>query len=189
MSVLFYIMGASGSGKDTLLDATLENLGQSESGQASMPRQVQRYITRDAEAGGEAHYAVSAAEFSALLAEGKFCMHWEAHGLSYGIPSEIAGWLASGHNVLVNGSRAYLPQARQVFPDLVAVLIEISAETQRARLEARKREAGDALEKRLSRKFSMDASGEGLFVINNEQPLQDSVDQLCALITGSAKPG
>jgi len=187
MGVLFYIMGASGSGKDTLLDAALAQLDQSDTGRALLPRRVERFITRDAAAGGEAHHAVSNDDFSRMLDAGKFCMHWEAHGLSYGIPAEISSWLASGHNVLVNGSRAYLPEARQVFPDLVAVLIEISAETQKSRLEARKRESSDAIEKRLSRKVSLDTNSEGLVVIDNEQALQESVDQLCALIAHSTQ--
>jgi len=103
---LFYLMGASGSGKDTLLDASLARLEASPDWRLHLPRRVQRYITRPADAGGETHHAVSEEQFTALVKEDRFCLLWQAHGLSYGIDREILDWLAAGDNVLVNGSRA-----------------------------------------------------------------------------------
>ncbi len=56
MSRLLYLMGASGSGKDSLLDALRQHL----------PTDVavaHRYITRPADAGAENHIALSETEF------------------------------------------------------------------------------------------------------------------------------
>lgn len=64
-------------------------------------------------------------------------MHWRANGLDYGIPRQVDQWLAAGRAVLVNGSRAYLPEARQRYPDLLAVLVEVKPEVLRQRLLAR----------------------------------------------------
>lgn len=186
MATLFYVMGVSGSGKDTLLDAAFARLSQQTEYSQLVPRRVQRYITRDADAGGEEHQAVSVAEFEELLQAGRFCMHWQAHGYQYGIPADIIDWLAEGSNVLLNGSRAYLADARQVMPALVPVLIDISVSTQKIRLENRQRESQEAIRARLARRVDLgdekNVSDAGIVVINNEQALDESVRQLCELI-------
>ncbi len=186
MATLFYVMGASGSGKDTLLDAALASLSRQPEHSQLVPRRVQRYITRAADAGGEQHRAVSTVEFEELLQSGKFCMHWQAHGLHYGIPAEIIEWIAGGSNVLLNGSRAYLAEAQTLLPGLVPVLIDISASTQKARLQNRQRESGDAIQARLQRRVDLGSEKSlrdaGIVVIDNEQALDDSVRQLCELI-------
>ena len=68
-------------------------------------------ITRAAEAGGEDFDSVSEAEFARMQAEGAFALHWQAHGLSYGIPKTEAAMLNRGHDLLFNGSRAALEAA------------------------------------------------------------------------------
>ena len=186
MATLFYIMGVSGSGKDTLLDAAFARLSQQPEHRRLLPRRAQRYITRDADAGGEEHQAVSVTEFEELLQAGRFCMNWQAHGFHYGIPVDIIDWLAEGSNVLLNGSRAYLADARQVMPDLVPVLIDVSASTQKKRLQNRQRESEQAIQARLARRVDLgddkNVSDAGIVVINNEQALDESVRQLCELI-------
>ena len=75
--MLVLVVGPSGAGKDTLLAAARRALSDD-------PRFhfVRRVITRAAEAGGEAHEAVTEAEFAAR----DFALLWQAHGLRYGIP-------------------------------------------------------------------------------------------------------
>ncbi len=111
---LIYLIGPSGSGKDSLLDAAREPLAQCDC------RIVRRVITRSAEAIGEAAHGVSAEQFATMQAQGAFALSWKANGLSYGIPIDIEQWLAAGQDVLVNGSRGYLPQARERYPELLA---------------------------------------------------------------------
>ena len=191
MATLFYLMGASGSGKDTLLGATLERLQQQPEHRALVPRLVQRAITRPADAGGEEHRSVDVEEFKSMRESGKFCMHWQAHGFHYGIPVEILEWVGAGQNVLVNGSRAYLPEAIKVIPGLVPVLIEVSVGTLKTRLQNRQRETDDAISARLSRRVDMGGEKEfaesGIVVINNEQELTESVRQFCALIVSRSE--
>ena len=47
---------------------------------------VRRMITRPANVGGEAFDAVTEQEFAQHVANQTFVLHWQAHGLRYGIP-------------------------------------------------------------------------------------------------------
>ncbi len=144
--VLFYVIGASGSGKDSLIRYARESLLD-----YSSVVFAHRYITRPHDAGGENHVALSEAEFNARLARNLFTLHWQSHGISYGIGCELNQWLTKGLNVIVNGSRAYLEQASRAYPELIPVLIEVSLNTLRSRLQARGRESESDIESRLLR--------------------------------------
>ncbi|MEQ1668023.1 MAG: phosphonate metabolism protein/1,5-bisphosphokinase (PRPP-forming) PhnN [Sulfuriferula sp.] len=144
--VLLYVIGPSGSGKDSLMRAARAALA----GDANVIF-AHRYITRAADAGGENHIALSDQEFDARLAQGLFAMHWHSHGLRYGLGCELNHWLAKGLTVVVNGSRAYLDQAVSKYPEIKPVLIDVTNEILRARLQARGRESITSIEARLDR--------------------------------------
>ena len=86
MGKLIWLMGPSGSGKDSLL----AELRLREQTQLLV---AHRYITRDASAGSENHIALSEQEF--LPARGKtlLALSWHANGLYYGVGVEIDLWL------------------------------------------------------------------------------------------------
>ena len=100
--ILFYIVGASGVGKDTLMSGALERLTET-----SRFKKARRVITRPPEP-TEDHEAVSPEEFERRRDAGDFILWWQAHGLSYGLPSSIAVDLDQGTHVIANGSRAAL---------------------------------------------------------------------------------
>ena len=123
---LIYLMGASGSGKDTLLRLLRAQL------RADEPVIVaHRYITRDSGASEDA-LRLSEDEFSRREALGGFALRWSSHGLRYGIGVEMDAWLAGGAAVIVNGSRAHLPQAHARYPALTAVEIRVDPRCWRA---------------------------------------------------------
>jgi ribose 1,5-bisphosphokinase len=194
---LIYLMGPSGSGKDSLLNAVRERLTDegvlnvASEDQAiaqrstSVCRIARRVITRSAEAVGEDAVAVALAEFEQVEAAGAFALSWRANGLAYGIPRQIDDWLAAGENVLVNGSRAYLSQARQRYPDLVAVLLRVDGAVLRERLLARGREAPAQIEERLARNALFDEAVtdlDDMHVLDNSSHFERAVDKLLALI-------
>lgn len=145
-SQLFYVVGASGAGKDTLCDRAREAL----SGRVPL-HFAHRYITRDARAGGENHVALSHGEFCDRRRHGLFAMDWEGHGNRYGIGIEVDFWLRSGVSVVVNASRGYLDEAILRYPEMVVVQVEVSQEVQRERLLARGRETPMEIDERLRR--------------------------------------
>lgn len=174
MSRIFAIVGPSGVGKDTLMEAVA----------ARDPRVhlVRRVITRPTQAGGEAFEGVTEAEFETRRARADFALHWQAHGLRYGIPANIYADMARGHPVLFNGSRAMLGEASQVFADLTVVHITARREVLAARLAARGRESADQIARRLDRAELPLPGGLRVAEIDNSGALTDAVDALARLV-------
>ena len=184
---LIYLMGPSGSGKDSLLNAARERLAERNCVIA------RRVITRSAEAVGEDAIGVSPAEFDQQEAAGAFALSWRANGLAYGIPRQIDDWLAAGQDVLVNGSRGYLPKARERYPELLAILLQVDEAALRQRLQARGRESAEQIEARLARSRELQLpsakvvgdrdKGESQWLLNNSGPLDQTVTQLLQLLS------
>lgn len=174
---LVYVVGASGSGKDSLMQYARIQL-------AGDPRVVfaHRYITRAADAGGENHVALSPQEFEARRLAQLFALHWQSHGLCYGIGIEINQWLAKGITVVINGSRQYLPEAAKRYPELVPIEVAVGAAVLRQRLMARGRETVAQVEERLLRHAQLSRSCPGCLVVNNDESLPIGGDALVSLI-------
>lgn len=170
MSTVFAVVGPSGAGKDTLMEAA----------KAALPalHLVRRVITRPSAAGGEAFEGVTEAEFAARKAAGAFALDWQAHGLAYGIPvAEVAGPL-----VLFNGSRLALPLAEARFPGLVVVLVTAPVAVLAERLAARGRETATDIAARLTRAgFEMPPVRDLRVVQNDGTPAEGLARFLAAL--------
>jgi ribose 1,5-bisphosphokinase len=140
--MLVLVVGPSGAGKDTLLEAARQQLADD-----SRFRFVRRVITRPADAGGEAHEAVTAEEFTAR----EFALQWRAHGLSYGIPADA---IEGDATIVVNVSRTIVAEAARRFPVWV---IEVTAppDVLAARLASRRREDAVDVAARLSRSVAL----------------------------------
>jgi ribose 1,5-bisphosphokinase len=120
-------MGPSGSGKDSLLSA----LRQREHSQLLV---AHRYITRAANAGSENHIALSEQEFFTRAGQNLLALSWHANGFYYGVGIEIDLWLHAGFDVLVNGSRAHLPQAKARYEAaLLPICLQVSPDVLRSR--------------------------------------------------------
>jgi phosphonate metabolism protein PhnN/1,5-bisphosphokinase (PRPP-forming) len=134
--MLVLVVGPSGAGKDTLLNAARNALRDD-----ARVHFARRVITRPADPDGENHEPVTEAEFDAR----NFALSWAAHGLRYGISAvDIAPV------VVANVSRAVIAQAATHYPVQV---IEVTAprEVLAARLAARGRETAEDVTRRLGR--------------------------------------
>jgi ribose 1,5-bisphosphokinase len=181
---LVYIVGPSGSGKDSVIDYARSRLPA-----GSNVVFAQRTITRPATAGGENHVAASVPEFGQLLEAGAFAMHWRANDLCYGIGREIFEQLDSGKTVVVSGSRQHLPHARAAFPQLQVVLVTAAFETLKARLAARGREDATGIERRLNRAAALELmAGTDAFVIRNDGRLAEAGEKLLDFLAGRPAP-
>jgi len=163
MGRVIWLMGPSGSGKDSLLAALR---------QQTHPQLLvaHRYITRPASAGSENHIALSEPEFFTRAGQQLFALSWHANGYYYGVGLEIDLWLHAGFDVVVNGSRAHLPQAQARYAG--ALLPQ--------RLQRRGRENAREIDLRLERAARYTPSH--CPVLNNDGSLLQSVDNFLSLI-------
>jgi len=173
---LYYVMGPSGAGKDSVLGWVRAH------GVSHDVLCAHRYITRPADAGGENHVALSDAEFASRVRRGLFSLTWQAHGLNYGIGREVEHWLERGARVLVNGSRDAFPRACERFPSLQPVLITASRETMARRLVSRGRESSQDIAERLARCDAYRVPA-GALVIFNDGDLGEAGNALLGAIT------
>lgn len=165
---LIYVMGPSGAGKDSVLGWLRGALPP-----GSPVAWARRTITRAADAGGETHEPVDAAEFEALHAAGEFAMAWQANGLRYGIRRDQLAPAQQGRWVWVNGSRAYLDEALQRHPGMTVVHITAPAAVLEQRLLARGRETPEQIRARVARATAL-ASPKGAIEIVNDTTIEQA---------------
>lgn len=166
---LVVVVGPSGAGKDTLMAFAAGRLRD-----RSDVIFVRRVITRDGNAGGEDHDAVSKAEFERRLQSGGFAVSWEAHGLCYGIPAETVQQIAEGRVAVANGSRSALPHFRSAFPSLRVINVTARPEVLAARLEARGRESREEILRRLSRSTPTRFDDYDVVTIDNSGSIEEA---------------
>ncbi|HEY6430824.1 MAG TPA: phosphonate metabolism protein/1,5-bisphosphokinase (PRPP-forming) PhnN [Acetobacteraceae bacterium] len=169
------MVGPSGVGKDTLLNAARDAL-------SADPRFrfVRRTITRPADAGGEAHEAVTDAQFEARA----FALSWRAHGLRYGIPADITEDIKAGRVVVANVSRNAVADAAGRFPVRV---IEVHAPPAvlAARLAGRGREDAKDMAARLAREVRLPGS-VAVERVCNDGPRQQGAAQFIDALSRAA---
>lgn len=179
MANLFYVIGASGVGKDSVLRYARNNTPK------TFPTVfAHRYITRPANAGGENHIALTHKEFIDREKMGCFAMHWNSHNTCYGVGIEINQWLAKGISVVVNGSRGYLNRAASKYDELIPVLITADKIHLKQRLIERGRETMEEIEQRLLLGELLDKQTihPNLVRIENNSEIEDAGSQFLDLI-------
>jgi phosphonate metabolism protein PhnN/1,5-bisphosphokinase (PRPP-forming) len=169
---LFLIVGPSGAGKDSLIDAARAALG----ARFVFP---QRIITRLA-ASGEDHIPCDEATFAREETAGAFALSWRAHNLCYGIPASIAADLTAGRHVIVNVSRDIVETARGQFKPTRVIEVTAQPVLRAERLRRRGRELDADLEERLARERSVAADA----TIVNDGALEAAVGAFLAVLRG-----
>jgi phosphonate metabolism protein PhnN/1,5-bisphosphokinase (PRPP-forming) len=164
--MLVLVVGPSGAGKDSLLNAARAALRDD-------PRIAfaRRVITRPEDPDGEDHDPVTETEFAARA----FALSWSAHGLSYGIAS-----VDHAPVVVANVSRGVIAEAAARWPVRV---IEVTAppEVLAARLAARGRENAADVARRLRRTAAI-PEGVAVETVWNDATLAEGVDRFLAAL-------
>lgn len=170
--LLVLVVGPSGVGKDTLLDAARERLAQDN--QFCFPR---RCITRPAGTVGEVHIPVRPEDFGQMARQGAFLLSWKAHDLGYGIPRHVLEEVEAGKTVIVNVSRSVIEDACELVgrKNVRVVNIRASAEALRKRLEARGREDALDIERRLARASAYQVDGDYVVHVDNDADLETGI--------------
>ncbi|MFP1740120.1 ribose 1,5-bisphosphokinase [Lonsdalea quercina] len=182
MSRLIYLIGPSGAGKDSLLEAI----------RASSPKRLlvaHRYITRPASLSGENHVALTVDEFRQRRRHGLFALDWRAHDNHYAIGIEIDLWLERGLDVVVNGSRGYLKQAQRLYgSQLFPLCLAVSPPILRHRLLTRGRENTGQIEARMQRaqEEQRHVPSDCALLLNNG-PLPETLAQFWQLLSQTEK--
>jgi ribose 1,5-bisphosphokinase len=176
MGELFYVIGASGVGKDTLLNYVRQKIN------GNYPVIfAHRYITRAVD-GSENYVSLSREEFLLRREAGFFALWWMSHGNLYGIGPEINIWMEKGYSVVVNGSREYLPEAQTLYHDIKVIVIEASPQSILQRLRERGREAEDEIRSRIERAKSILINTENVITINNDGAIEQAGEKLLGAI-------
>lgn len=160
--VFIAVVGPSGAGKDTIMDHA--RLAFADDQRVHF---VRRVVTRPATAGAEDHDCLDEAGFLQAIDEGRFALHWQAHGLSYGLPTSMNDDLERGCVVIANVSRKALSQIRQTYPTSSIIQISATPDVLALRLAARGRETAEDIEQRLARHVEMADEHDGVFHIDN----------------------
>lgn len=145
-SKLIVFIGASGSGKDTLLVKCRDQI----LAEDLNVHIVERWISRDHDE-TEQFRSITVNQFEQAIKEDVFALHWRIYGNCYGVPrSEIDPYLKKGI-VLLNISRAELSNLKKLYPHARVVLIEVTSKLAEERIKRRNRDRGEMLDERLTR--------------------------------------
>jgi ribose 1,5-bisphosphokinase len=159
---LVLVVGPSGTGKDTLIAYARETLR--EHSDAVFPR---RFITRRADPASENYIPVSVDAFQRMLADGRFALSWERHGLHYGVPAEIDAAIGSGAVAIVNVSRAIVRTARTRYADVLCIHVTAPSQVLAERLGSRGRENAEDVERRLGRIAEGEIEQDTVRIVND----------------------
>jgi ribose 1,5-bisphosphokinase len=178
---LVLVVGPSGVGKDALIGGAREAL------QANATFSfVRRVVTRPARVDVEDHDSMSPAAFEAAQARGRFVLVWEAHGLRYGLPNNVATDLALGRVVIANVSRHVVGEAMARFPGAMVVLVRADTAQRAQRLEGRGREGRMQIEQRLAREGPTLPASIQPIVLDNSGSLAAGINAFVLILKQAA---
>ena len=177
---LFFIVGPSGSGKDSLMTGVKSFLPPHEFLFA------RRVITRSVAIDTEDHDSCSESEFLEREKQGDFIITWHAHGLFYGLPSSLLIAINQGINVIANGSRNEIVSLQKKVPSLCVIEISAPTDILRSRLMARNRETSEDIERRLQRASLPLPNGVSKIQVKNDVTLEIGISRLKATLLKDA---
>lgn len=179
--LLFVLSAPSGAGKDSVINAALEQ-GMNFYVVPSMTTRA----PRPGESEGHPYHFVSQEQFEQMVKKGELIEHAKVHGNWYGQPRQfIRDHLNAGHDVLMKIDVQGAATVRQKIADAIFIfLVPESLEVLASRLMHRNTESAEELAQRLETARAELAEKEHFdYVIMNRQGhLADAVEQLWAII-------
>lgn len=180
---LYVISGPSGTGKGTICAELLKEINNEFS--VSMTTRD----PREGEVHGREYYFVSREEFIENIDKGNFLEHAEVFDNMYGTPKDmVIKRLEKGRNVILDIDVQGGLQVKEAMPEAVLIFIlPPSLSELRKRLEGRKTETQDKIEKRLSKALNeIKLIGEYDYYIVNDD-LAEAVYQAKSIMTAETR--
>lgn len=185
--VLVVISGPSGAGKTSICKALLEQLPGARWSVSATTRPP-----RAGEVDGHSYEFVTGHEFANRVQVGDFLEHAEYIGYHYGTPRKpVEEALADGHDVIMEIDVQGGVQVAKKMPHAVLIFVlPPDAQSLRARLEGRKTEAAEQLQRRLAEAdgeiaTARDSGCYTHFVVNNV--LETTVEEVRNIIEKERK--
>lgn len=170
------VVGPSGAGKDSLIEAARKAL----EGDTRFVF-ARRVITRPSSS-TEDNISVTEAEFHERVEKGEFLLHWGAHGLYYGIPMTYRWPLEQGKHVIANLSRTSLIEAERCYAGVTVAHIDASPSLRAARIAARARETTDDVLVRLTREAPLHVKRSPIVEIRNDGSFEEARDRFISML-------
>ena len=174
---LILVVGPSGAGKDTLIEGARRAFA----GDPTL-HIARRVVTRQAQPGAEDHDVLSPDDFFTAERAGAFLLSWHAHGLSYGIPTDLQKLRTGGVTVIANVSRLVIDEARRRLAPVRVVLVTAPPERLAERLAARGRESAGEILGRLKRARDDVPSGPDTVTVLNDRSADEGILAFVAAI-------
>ncbi|MBY0383329.1 MAG: phosphonate metabolism protein/1,5-bisphosphokinase (PRPP-forming) PhnN [Xanthobacteraceae bacterium] len=171
---LILVVGPSGAGKDTLIgfvkaacrtDSTIV-----------FPRRI---VTREASS-FEDNDCISTTDFDNAVSNGRFSLHWQAHGLQYALPGSMLSDICTGRTVVANVSRTVVARLRDLYQSVTVVLVTAPPDVRAARLVGRARTSDGNITDRLERAVDVHPDA----IIHNVGPIDQNGRDLMQIVTG-----
>lgn len=177
--LLIFIVGKSGSGKDTLMRESTRLLKEK-----NIPVTVlQRFITRISDKNEDSIF-ITQEEFLKRKLKDEFALSWFIFDNWYGVARKsIETLINRGEIVLINVSRSVLHKARESYPRCKIVLIEVPISITKERVRSRGRDIGIRFEQRLTRmqETEIDMPPPDKIIVNDRN-LEKAVNELSSYI-------
>lgn len=175
--VLVAVVGASGVGKDSLINHARHALADEPS-----ILFVQRLITRPTDGATEDHRPVTLDAFAEFERSGSIWVSWQAHGLHYGLPSNARHHVEAGGIAIANCSRKALDCVFDTFPAVQVVEVTALPQTIAQRLSKRGREDIETIKGRIARTVDTYPGSDTALTIRNDDALEVAGTALVDLI-------
>lgn len=178
---IFYLVGASGAGKDTILNAYKKTTVNDNEKIVV----AHRYITRTATVASKGENFISLSNEEFLLREKNrlFALNWQANNCCYGIGVELDIWLKNGLSVIVNGSRSYMLKAQKKYPtNLITIIVDVPEDILRKRLVLRQRESLQEIDERIDRHRQLKDEHKADEIIVNSTTVSNAVESFSAIV-------
>lgn len=171
---LYLIVGASGSGKDTVIQYTTRIIGR-----VFVPLKYCTRRPRQGEQQGREYYFLSEREFR----KKKLFTKYDVYGASYGVGKRFIEELNKGYDVFLNISNRLTGEIKAKYPRTKVVYVFVSLDKLKERILMRRREDEKSIAERLTRaKENLNFIGNADFIVNNNGTVRESVASMASYV-------